>query len=229
MERMERQSTHVLWHFSCLLWWFLAAWTSYFVSQGKLWTKGVRNSGCLVWTPEVHQGLLHKALAVLHFLLKLLFLKSIHSAGSLLMIFLFLLLNTKPGYCCGWMLNKMIPLGLISSIWWWNVSLIEVPSTPTWKLNKTHILKPTLKLRYMPRAVLLAPVLQCRLNYLALLFDTLLCSKGLCTRVRWGKGASSFTNQYKVIDKAPKTSERQFINRKVRWANDLFWWTSSTE
>lgn len=32
----------------------------------------------------MHQGLLHKALAVLYFLLKLLFLKSIHSAGSLL-------------------------------------------------------------------------------------------------------------------------------------------------
>lgn len=84
MERMERQSTHVLWHFSCLLWWFLAAWTSYFVSQGKLWTKGVRNSDYVVWTAEVHQGLLHKALAVLYFLLKFLFLKPVHSAGSLL-------------------------------------------------------------------------------------------------------------------------------------------------
>ncbi|KAF2982675.1 hypothetical protein EK904_002845 [Melospiza melodia maxima] len=38
--------------------------------------------------------------------------------------------------------------------------------------------------------------------------------KGLCTPVCWGKGLSSFTNQYKVIDEAPKTSERQFISRK---------------
>lgn len=37
-----------------------------------------------MWAPEGHQGLLHEALAVLYFLLKLLFLKPVHSSGSLL-------------------------------------------------------------------------------------------------------------------------------------------------
>lgn len=172
----------------------------------------------------------HESLAVLYFLLKLLFLKPVHSAGSLLDdIFVY------TAQCRDWLLwvnaeqndslriDQQYPMVKCLS----EVCLSTFYTSLKTKQNSHS--KACFKTRVHAKSCFACPVLQCRMNYLALLFDSPLCSKGLFTWICWGKGPSSFTNQYKVIDKSPKASERQFINRKVRWTNDWLWWTSSTE